>query len=116
MISHNFGVIAEIADDVAVMYAGRIVERGTVQQVFNRPQHPYTVGLLGATPRGGDRKARLASIEGNVPDLSTVLSSCGFAARCPFVEERCTTIEPPLRAIGARHYSACLRTPLEQIP
>jgi peptide/nickel transport system ATP-binding protein len=116
MISHNFGVIAEIADDVAVMYAGRIVERGTVQQVFNQPQHPYTVGLLGATPRGGDRKARLASIEGNVPDLSTVLSSCGFAARCPFVEERCTTSEPPLRAIADRHYSACLRAPLEQIP
>ncbi|MFO1162050.1 MAG: ABC transporter ATP-binding protein [Reyranellaceae bacterium] len=116
MISHNFGVIAEIADDVAVMYAGRIVERGTVQQIFSRPQHPYTVGLLGATPRGGDRKARLASIEGNVPDLSTVLSRCGFAARCPFVEERCTASEPALRTIAARHHSACLRAPLEQIP
>ena len=106
----------EIADDVAVMYAGASSSEEPCSRSSTAPQHPYTVGLLGATPRGGDRKARLASIEGNVPDLSTVLSSCGFAARCPFVEERCTTIEPPLRAIAARHYSACLRAPLEQIP
>jgi peptide/nickel transport system ATP-binding protein len=115
MISHNFGVIAEIADDVAVMYAGRIVERGPIKQVFHAPEHPYTVGLLGATPRGGDRKSRLASIEGNVPDLRTVLTKCGFAARCPFVEEPCTANEQPLRSVAPTHDTACRRAPLEQI-
>jgi peptide/nickel transport system ATP-binding protein len=115
MISHNFGVIAEIADDVAVMYAGRIVERGPIRKVFHSPEHPYTVGLLGATPRGGDRKSRLASIEGNVPDLKTVLTRCGFAARCPFVEDPCTTHEQPMRNVAEAHDTACRRAPLEQI-
>jgi oligopeptide/dipeptide ABC transporter ATP-binding protein len=115
MISHNFGVIAEIADDVAVMYAGRIVERGPIREVFHSPEHPYTVGLLGATPRGGDRKSRLASIEGNVPDLKTVLTRCGFAARCPFVEEPCTQSEQPMRNVAEAHDTACRRAPLEHI-
>jgi peptide/nickel transport system ATP-binding protein len=115
MISHNFGVIAEIADDVAVMYAGRIVERGPIRKVFHSPEHPYTVGLLGATPRGGDRKSRLASIEGNVPDLKTVLTRCGFAARCPFVEDPCTASEQPMRNVAEAHDTACRRAPLEQI-
>jgi peptide/nickel transport system ATP-binding protein len=115
LISHNFGVIAEIAEDVAVMYAGRIVERGTVQQLFNTPEHPYTVGLLGATPRGGDRKTRLVSIEGSVADLPSTATGCSFAPRCPFVEDQCVTLEPPLRPVALRHDSACLRAPLEQI-
>lgn len=115
MISHNFGVIAEIADDVAVMYAGRIVERGPISRVFHSPEHPYTVGLLGATPRGGDRKQRLASIEGNVPDLKTVLDRCGFAARCPFMESSCIEREQPMRNVAMAHDTACRRAPLEQI-
>jgi peptide/nickel transport system ATP-binding protein len=115
MISHNFGVIAEIADDVAVMYAGRIVERGPIRSVFHSPEHPYTVGLLGATPRGGDRKQRLASIEGNVPDLKSVLDRCGFAARCPFMENPCIEREQSMRNVAAAHDTACRRAPLEQI-
>ena len=98
------------------MYAGRIVERGTVQQVFNRPQHPYTVGLLGATPRGGDRKARLASIEGNVPDLRRLPPSCRLRGPLPV----CRGAVHDDRTAAARNRapasSACLRAPLEQIP
>jgi peptide/nickel transport system ATP-binding protein len=115
IISHSFGVIAEIAQDVAVMYAGRVVERGSVEQLFGAPEHPYTVGLLGATPRGGDRKTRLVSIEGSLAERSFTAPGCAFAPRCPFVEDECITHEPPLRAMAPHHHSACRRAPLEQI-
>ena len=113
LITHDLGVVAEAADDVAVMYAGRIVEQAPVQALFNEPQHPYTVGLLGSMPRLDSEQNRLAAIEGQVPGLQDRPQGCSFAARCPFAEARCTAEKPPLREVGARHWSACWRAPLD---
>ncbi|HXM69847.1 MAG TPA: ABC transporter ATP-binding protein, partial [Thermoanaerobaculia bacterium] len=112
MISHDLGVIAEIADEVAVMYAGRIVEQAPVAALFDEPQHPYTIGLLGALPKLRDDKARLATIEGAVPNLSALPEGCAFHPRCPFADAECREVEPPLRALGPRHFAACLKAPL----
>ncbi len=115
LITHDLGVVAELADDVAVMYAGQVVEQGSVDDVFNRPQHPYTVGLLGSIPRLDKRQARLAAIEGSVPNMMQPPQGCRFAARCPFVIARCRAEAPPLAAVDAGHRSRCWRTPLEQL-
>ena len=116
LISHNLGVVAEIADEVAVMYAGQIVERGSIEQLFRRPEHPYTVGLLGALPRAGTRRQRLASIEGMVPDAQAPPPGCAFEPRCPFALPRCVTEAPILQTVAPAHDSACLRAPLDGIP
>ena len=113
LISHNLGVISEIADEIAVMYAGRIVEQAKAAQLFERPEHPYTVGLLGAIPMRG--KARLASIKGRVPDLHTLPPGCTFAPRCPFAQKLCLEAEPPLLAVGPHQFTACCRAPLDQV-
>ena len=89
LITHDLGVVAEMADDVAVMYAGQIVERAPVRDLFARPEHPYTVGLLGSIPRLDEKRERLPSIEGRVPDMTRPPEGCRFAARCPFVEPAC---------------------------
>jgi len=115
LITHDLGVVAEICDEVAVMYAGEIVERATVEELFAAPQHPYTVGLLGSIPRLDRRTAHLATIEGMVPNMTRPPAGCRFAARCPFVEESCTTASPPLAALSAGHWSRCLRAPLERL-
>ena len=112
MISHDLGVIAEIADEVAVMYAGKIVEQAPVAALFDEPQHPYTIGLLGALPKLRDDKARLATIEGAVPNLMALPEGCAFHPRCPFADAECRTVEPRLRALGPRHLVACLKAPL----
>ena len=113
LITHDLGVIAELADDVVVMYAGQIVERAPVDRLFDAPQHPYTIGLLGAIPELDRRRARLATIEGTVPDLSATLTGCRFAPRCPFAEPRCRADAPALRAIEPGHETACWRAPLD---
>jgi peptide/nickel transport system ATP-binding protein len=113
LITHDLGVVAEVADDVVVMYAGRIVERAPVQSIFDAPQHPYTVGLLGSMPRLDSARARLASIEGQVPSPLRLPPGCRFADRCPFVLARCRAESPPLREVEAGHFSACWRAPLE---
>jgi peptide/nickel transport system ATP-binding protein len=115
LITHDLGVIAELADDVAVMYAGRIVEQAPVGRLFEAPQHPYTIGLLGAIPELDRRRARLSTIEGTVPDLSAALVGCRFAPRCPFAEEACRTEEPALRAVAPSHAVACRRAPLDEV-
>ena len=115
LITHDLGVIAELAHDVVVMYAGRIVEYAPVQALFAEPQHPYTVGLLGAIPKLDEVKERLATIDGAVPNLAHVLVGCRFQARCPFAEQRCREQEPQLREVGAGHRTACWRAPLEQL-
>jgi peptide/nickel transport system ATP-binding protein len=112
MISHDLGVIAEIADEVAVMYAGKIVEQAPVAALFDEPQHPYTIGLLGALPKLRDDKARLATIEGAVPNLMALPEGCAFHPRCPFADAECREVEPRLRALGPRHFAACLKAPL----
>ncbi|MEO5735733.1 MAG: ABC transporter ATP-binding protein [Rubrivivax sp.] len=119
LITHDLGVVAEVADTVAVMYAGRIVEQASVRQLFNEPQHPYTVGLLGSMPRLHGRQQRLAAIGGQVPGPFARPPGCGFADRCPFAVARCHAESPPLVSMGlsdrgvADHLSACWLAPLD---
>ncbi|HTE79891.1 MAG TPA: ABC transporter ATP-binding protein [Reyranella sp.] len=115
LITHDLGVVAEMADDVAVMYAGQIVERAPVASLFARPEHPYTVGLLGSIPKLDQRRERLPSIEGRVPDMAHPPEGCRFAARCPFVEPACRTAVPPLIEVAPDHLSRCRRAPLSGV-
>ncbi|WP_456619291.1 MULTISPECIES: ABC transporter ATP-binding protein [unclassified Bradyrhizobium] len=113
LITHDLGVVAEVCDEVAVMYAGEIVERAPVDELFAMPQHPYTVGLLGSIPRLDHRAEQLATIEGMVPNMAQPPAGCRFSARCPFVLEACTRAPPPLVEVSPGHLSRCIRAPLE---
>jgi oligopeptide/dipeptide ABC transporter ATP-binding protein len=113
LITHDLGVVAEVADEVAVMYAGRIVERAPVEALFELPQHPYTVGLLGSIPKLYGEASRLASIEGQVPHPLRRPRGCSFADRCPFADAHCHAEAPALRAVGAAHLAACWKAPLD---
>ena len=113
LITHDLGVVAEVANEVVVMYAGRIVERAPVQLLFDAPQHPYTVGLLGSIPRLDGQRTRLASIEGQVPNPLQPPTGCSFAERCPFADAHCRAAVPALREVGALHLSACWKAPLD---
>jgi oligopeptide/dipeptide ABC transporter ATP-binding protein len=104
LITHDLGVVAEVCDEVAVMYAGEIVKRAPVDELLATPQHPYTVGLLGSIPRL-DRRASHATIEGMVPNMTKPPSGYRFAARCPFVSEACTAAPPPMVAVSPGHWS-----------
>jgi oligopeptide/dipeptide ABC transporter ATP-binding protein len=122
MITHDLGVIAETADRVAVMYAGRKVEEADVQDLFDDPIHPYTQGLLQAIP-GMDFDAdpaaprrRLYAIEGTVPALSDLPPGCSFAPRCPLASDICRTIVPPLEEKKPRHWAACWNSPVPVRP
>ena len=115
LITHDLGVVAEVCDEVAVMYAGEIVERADVEELFASPQHPYTVGLLGSIPRLDRRTFHLATIEGMVPNMANPPAGCRFAARCPFVSDICLTAPPPLRQLASGHASRCLKAPLEKL-
>ena len=113
LITHDLGVVAEVADEVVVMYAGRIVERAPVAALFEQPQHPYTVGLLGSIPRLDVERDRLASIEGQVPPPHQRPPGCAFAERCPFADATCRAERPALRDLGDGHASACHKAPLD---
>ena len=113
LITHDLGIVAELAHEVAVMYAGRIVERARVETLFARPQHPYTVGLLGSIPRLDLEQDRLPAIEGLVPNPLERVPGCRFHPRCPFAIERCRREEPPLLPIDDAQVSACWRAPLD---
>ena len=110
LITHAMGVVAETAQRVAVMYAGKVVEEAPVGELFSRPRHPYTQGLIRSIPRidKAGRKTRLAAIAGVVPSLVDPAPGCRFAARCPFAMPVCTTATPPLRQIGPDHKVACV--------
>jgi peptide/nickel transport system ATP-binding protein len=112
LITHDLGVVAEMADEVIVMYAGRVVERAPVDRLFAAPQHPYTIGLMGSVPRLDDDGGRLAAIEGQVPSPLAPPAGCRFHPRCPFVEPACREAEPPLAPVTAGHAVACRRAPL----
>jgi len=112
LISHDMGVIAEMADHVAVMYAGRIVEQAPVEMLFDAPQHPYTIGLLGSIPRLDHTKERLAAIEGSVPDPLDPPPGCRFNPRCPFADDQCRAAAPSLREVVPGHAVACWKAPL----
>jgi len=106
LITHNLGVVAEIADHVAVMYAGKIVEEADVRSLFKAPKHPYTLGLLNSIPRPGERN-RLTPIKGMVPDPSNFPRGCRFSTRCPRVMKRCSIEEPLLKPVEEGHTAAC---------
>lgn len=114
LITHDLGVVAEVADDVMVMYAGRVVESGPVKTLFDDPQHPYTIGLMGSMPSIGPREGRLATINGRVPTPAQMPTGCRFAGRCPFVIQPCHEARPPLLELSPGHFAACIRAPLEQ--
>jgi oligopeptide/dipeptide ABC transporter ATP-binding protein len=115
LITHDLGVVASIADEVVVMYAGRVVERGGVEEIFDSPKHPYTAGLLASLPDATHRARRLQTIEGTVPDATSLPSGCRFHPRCRLREPRCETEQPGLTAHSNRdHQSACFHT--EQYP
>jgi oligopeptide/dipeptide ABC transporter ATP-binding protein len=108
LITHDMGVVADIADRVAVMYAGRIAESGPVDAIFAAPRHPYTALLLASIPRLSDiPKSRLATIEGRVPTPFEYGLGCRFANRCPRADVRCTSEPPRLRCVGLDHLTAC---------
>jgi peptide/nickel transport system ATP-binding protein len=113
LITHDLGVVAEMADEVAVMYAGRVVERAPGAAIFDDPQHPYTLGLLGSIPKIDETRERLLAIEGAVPPPFDLPRGCRFHPRCVFANETCVTEDPPLRGIDQAHQVACLRAPVE---
>src|SRR3954462_10820437 len=109
LITHDLGVVAEVCDEVAVMYAGEIVERAAVDELFSAPQHPYTVGLLGSIPRLDHRAAPLATSVGMVANMAQPPPGWRFPARCPFAQEDCTGAQPPLVEVSPDHLSRCIR-------
>jgi peptide/nickel transport system ATP-binding protein/oligopeptide transport system ATP-binding protein len=117
LITHDLGVVAEMADEVAVMYAGRVIERASARALFEDPQHPYTLGLLGSIPRLDEERERLLAIEGMVPPPFALPAGCRFHPRCPFADATCGEgTPPPLRALAPAHEAACLRAPVESVP
>ena len=110
LITHDMGVVADIADQVYVMYGGRIAESGPVQEIFAEPKHPYTRLLLATIPRlEGARKTQLKAIEGSVPSAGRWPSGCRFRSRCPLADSACEET-PPLKPVGDDHFSACWHT------
>jgi oligopeptide/dipeptide ABC transporter ATP-binding protein len=106
-ITHNLGIVAKMCDQVAVMYAGRLVEWGPVTRIFDAPAHPYTQALLGSIPRMGDSRARLTAIEGQPPDLAAPPSGCAFHPRCPQALTQCREQTPPETVLAPRHTTRC---------
>ncbi len=113
LITHDLGVIAELAHDVVVMYAGKIVECAPVDTLFDDPQHPYTIGLLGSIPKLHLTQPRLAAIEGVVPNPLALPGGCRFHPRCPFADDHCRAAEPPLAELAPGRAVACWKAPLE---
>jgi len=106
-ITHNLGIVAKMCDQLAVMYAGRVVESGSVSRIFNAPAHPYTRALLGSIPHMGDPSHRLTAIAGQPPDLAALPRGCSFAPRCPQAVDRCRIEAPPAFSIGEGRVARC---------
>jgi peptide/nickel transport system ATP-binding protein len=112
LITHDLGVVAEMCQRVVVMYAGRKVEEGPVEEIFARPLHPYTRGLLGSVPRLGSSlveggRSKLAEIPGLVPSLRQKIIGCPFAGRCPMATELCASVAPAIESKAPGHFAAC---------
>ncbi len=118
LITHDFGVVAELCEEVLVMYASKIVESGSVEQIFRNPLHPYTTGLLRSIPRIGSKRKRLNVIEGNVPTATRLPDGCRFANRCPLADDHCRRNEPPLERYEEGHTAACWKVgcPIPETP
>ncbi|MCE5341610.1 MAG: ABC transporter ATP-binding protein [Planctomycetaceae bacterium] len=113
LITHDLGVVAQRSDDVAVMYASRIVEKSSCKELFNNPLHPYTQGLLNSLPQLGTKKKRLNTIAGNVPEPMSFPTGCKFHPRCPIGcnDKKCQTVEPELKEVSNGHFAACWHAP-----
>jgi oligopeptide/dipeptide ABC transporter ATP-binding protein len=107
LVTHDLGVVAGLANRVVVMYAGRVVEEGSVDRLFTRSGHPYTRGLLASVPRNTDNGRPLAAIAGSPPDPANIPQGCAFHPRCPIAEDRCRTTVPQLRTVDDEHRAAC---------
>ena len=107
LITHNLGVVAQTCDRLAVLYAGRVAETGTAQDIFNNPQHPYTRGLMNAIPKPGSRGKKMAAIPGTVPSNPGAVKGCPFAERCEFVFDRCQVEIPQLTPLNESHLASC---------
>jgi len=116
LVTHNLGIVAEVCDSVAIMYAGRIVERGTVARVYDKPAHPYTRGLMEAVPKIGARKKRLFQIEGEPPDLCGLPGGCYFHPRCPSAMDICLREYPPTTAVPGGGEASCWLLSKEERP
>jgi oligopeptide/dipeptide ABC transporter ATP-binding protein len=114
-ITHNLGIVAKMCDQLAVMYAGRVVEHGPVSRIFSRPMHPYTRALLGSIPRMTDNRDHLTAIDGQPPDLASMPPGCAFAPRCPEAFDRCRVEAPPEFAIDPETRARCWRAPIDAI-
>lgn len=114
LITHDLGVVAEVATNVAVMYAGRVVETGPVKAIFSDPQHPYTIGLMSSVPPLRGARSRLATVPGMVPSIETMPKGCRFSTRCPFAAPICAQT-PPMRRVGDDHRVACHFAPLDKL-
>jgi oligopeptide/dipeptide ABC transporter ATP-binding protein len=112
-ITHNLGIVAKMCDQLAVMYAGRVVEHGPVSRIFNQPAHPYTKALLGSIPRMADNRDHLTAIEGQPPDLASLAGGCAFAPRCPEAFARCRAELPPDFAVDAGRSARCWLVPID---
>lgn len=108
MITHDLGIVAEVCDEVSIMYAGRIVEKGTLEDVFNDTMHPYTEGLFNSLPDVDNREQKLKPIPGLMPDPTQLPKGCAFAPRCVYATEQCKTERPALVKYSDTHYAACL--------
>lgn len=111
IITHDLGVVAEVADDVVVMYAGQIVEHASLRDIFENPQHPYTIGLLSSIPDFAEAGQRMPSIGGTVPSLAALPGGCRFNPRCPHADDQCRTNEPPEMDLGDGHMARCWKVP-----
>ena len=107
LITHDLGIVADICDQVAVIYAGEIVEWGSLEEIYDHPTHPYTIGLFGAIPDLNSKVRRLSPIEGLPPDPTDLPQGCYFAPRCPHATDRCRAKHPTLQHLGGSHYCLC---------
>jgi len=115
LVTHDLGVVAETCDDVVVVYAGAVVERASTEELFENPQHPYTIGLMAAVPRIDDKAESLATIPGTLPPPWQKITGCRFAPRCPLADDRCSREEPPLDPVGGSgHLAACWYAPIDE--
>ena len=107
MITHDLGVVGEVCDKVAVMYAGSVIERGSVRDVYSNMCHPYTIGLFGSVPNLDENTDRLKPIAGLMPDPSDLPKGCAFSPRCPYASEKCKADRPVLDPVSPGHSVAC---------
>jgi peptide/nickel transport system ATP-binding protein len=109
LITHDFGVVADFCDSVAVVYAGEIIERGSVQQIFKNPSHPYTQGLFDSIPSLDSKERRLQPIKGLMPDPTNLTAGCRFSERCPYASEKCGKSAPGVTEIKPGHLVKCFK-------